>query len=117
MEDNDTDTTHEAPSFRLYVVHQDDPEQSHVADIVRNVCINVFGELGDFEIVSLADRPELAGRQAIYATPLLERLHPLPTQRFFGDLTNGERLFELLSTGARPSRASLGTDDRDGRGI
>ena len=51
-----------------------------------------LGDAADVEVVDLRERPELAERERILATPLLVRVAPEPVRRIVGDLSDLERV-------------------------
>ncbi len=57
----------------------------------RAAAADLAGE-ADVEIVDLRERPEVAERERIVATPLLVRLEPEPARRILGDLTDVARV-------------------------
>jgi len=58
------------------------------------------------EVIDLVERPELAKRAGIVATPVLVRLSPLPRRSVIGDLGDLEAVADVLELGeGRPERA------------
>ena len=51
-----------------------------------------LGDTADVEVVDLRDRPDLAERERIVATPLLVRVAPEPVRRIVGDLSDLDRV-------------------------
>ena len=47
---------------------------------------------GELEVVDLRERPEVAEKERIVATPLLVRVAPEPVRRIVGDLSDTERV-------------------------
>ncbi|MES2887758.1 MAG: circadian clock KaiB family protein [Pseudomonadota bacterium] len=55
------------------------------------------------EILNIADNVDLARQDQVIASPTLIRLSPLPQRRFIGDLSNIDRLFDMLQLAPPPS--------------
>jgi circadian clock protein KaiB len=84
-------------ALTLYLVGGTPPSERAMhalADLRR-----ALGDDVDIDIVDLRDRPELAERERILATPLLVRTMPQPTRRVIGDLSDPARV--LASLGLR----------------
>ena len=66
------------------------------------------GELGGadwrVQVVDVVERPELAERAGIVATPALVRLSPLPRRSVIGDLADFEAVADVLGLGTEPHR-------------
>jgi len=62
-------------------------------------------EGGDFEVIDVLEEPQAAENEKILATPLLIKHSPPPSQRIIGDLSDSERVLEVL-----------GISDEDGKG-
>jgi len=54
------------------------------------------------EIVDILQRPEVARRDRIIATPVLIRTHPLPVRKMVGDLSDLNRVVVALQIGPEP---------------
>ncbi|BCJ47731.1 hypothetical protein GCM10010168_20900 [Actinoplanes ianthinogenes] len=68
-------------------------EQSAAAEVnLRAVCNSRLPGRYQVEIVDTVDRPDLAERYGILATPTVIRLAPLPQLRVIGDLSDRLRL-------------------------
>lgn len=57
----------------------------------------------EYEIVDVLERPDLAERDRIFATPALVRLSPLPVRKLIGDLSDRDMVLSSLriETGVR----------------
>jgi circadian clock protein KaiB len=79
-----------APVLRLYVVGGTPPSERAVRGVER--LRRELGEDLEVEVVDLRERPEVAERERIVATPLLVRVSPEPVRRIIGDLSDLERV-------------------------
>lgn len=75
----------------LYVAGTDDQAQNAIAGL-RTLCESEFKGKCEIEIVDVIERPELAERAKILATPTLMRHLPLPTRRLVGDFSSAEMI-------------------------
>ncbi|HEV2812911.1 MAG TPA: circadian clock KaiB family protein [Solirubrobacteraceae bacterium] len=87
--------------LRLYVVGGTQASERALQSVQR--LHSALPGDAEFEVVDLRERPEVAERERIVATPLLVRLSPEPVRRIVGDLSDVDRV-----------RWSLGLPDEDG---
>jgi len=97
-------------SFRLYVAGQTERSQTALANL-RMLCESVLQGRYELEVIDATERPEMAEKQRILATPTVIRLAPLPQRRVIGDLSDHRRAALALGLGdaVRPFRQG---DDR-----
>jgi circadian clock protein KaiB len=67
---------------------------------------------GRVEVIDVFQRPELAERAGILATPVLIRVAPLPRRSIIGDLSNWKVVAEML--GLELGRGGRGTANEPG---
>ncbi|MCG6880653.1 MAG: circadian clock KaiB family protein [Deltaproteobacteria bacterium] len=53
-------------------------------------------ERGTLDIIDVLKQPQQAMEEQVLATPTLIRLLPTPVRRVIGDLSDGEKAFDLL---------------------
>jgi circadian clock protein KaiB len=86
----------EAESFRhtyvltLFVTGRSVRSERAVANL-RRICRRL-GDRCELTIVDVLERPELAEREKVLATPTVVRNRPLPRRRIIGDLSDPERV-------------------------
>ena len=51
----------------------------------------------DLEVIDLYQQPELARGEQLVAVPTLIKYHPLPQQRFVGDMTRTEQMLTQMN--------------------
>jgi circadian clock protein KaiB len=88
-------------TLKLYVVGG-----THATDRALHGLEALRRELGDdasVEVIDLRERPEIAERERILATPLLVRLEPPPVRRVAGDLSDPQRVAWTLGFRRGPS--------------
>ena len=51
----------------------------------------------NFKIIDILKHPEIAKEKNILATPLLEKIHPVPTTKIIGDLCDVENILVKLN--------------------
>ena len=56
---------------------------------VRRICDAAYGDAYDLSVIDVLDRPDLAERDRITATPTLLREFPPPVRRIVGDAGDG----------------------------
>lgn len=74
----------------LYVVGGSPPSEralNALPDLRR-----ALGGEAEVEVIDLAERPDVAERERILATPMLVRRTPPPVRRVAGDLSDAERV-------------------------
>jgi circadian clock protein KaiB len=84
-------------SLTLYLVGGTPPSERVM--LALDDLRGVLGDSAAIEVIDLRDRPDLAEREGILATPLLVRTSPLPERRVIGDLSDPTRV--LASLGLR----------------
>jgi circadian clock protein KaiB len=59
---------------------------------IRKICEEHLADRYELEIVDISRRLELAERDQIIAVPTLVRKRPLPLRRFFGDMSQADKI-------------------------
>jgi circadian clock protein KaiB len=90
----------------LFVTGQSVRSQSAIANL-RRMC-DSLGERCRLTIVDVLERPQLAEREKILATPTVIRHRPLPVRRIIGDLSDSDRVLAWLDLPPIPSIATGG---------
>ena len=80
--------------LKLYLVGGTAPSERAVLALER--LRELIDADADVEIVDLSERPDVAERERILATPLLVRTAPEPVRRVVGDLSDPERVLATL---------------------
>ena len=86
-----------APVLTLYVVGGTAPSERALSALPA--LRRVLGDGAEVEVIDLAERPEVAERERILATPMLVRRAPPPVRRIAGDLSDAERVLWTLGLG------------------
>jgi circadian clock protein KaiB len=94
-----------AYALTLYVTGQSVRSERAVANL-RRIC----GRLGArcaLTIVDVLERPELAEREKVLATPTVVRNRPLPRRRVIGDLSDERKVLLELDLPLAPNDAEV----------
>ena len=81
--------------FRLYVTGASPNSLRAIAN-TRNLCEEYFNENYELEIIDVHQQPSIAKKENIIALPLLIKKHPLPEQRFIGDMSDIEKVLKNI---------------------
>lgn len=81
--------------FRLYVVGQTPRSLTAVSNL-RVLCDNYLPGRYEIEVIDVAERPDLAEKERILATPTVIRIMPLPRFRVIGDLSDQDQVAAFL---------------------
>jgi circadian clock protein KaiB len=76
--------------LKLYVAGQSPRSQSAISNLER-ICAEELGEY-DLVIIDVLERPQLAEREKIMATPTLVKELPTPVRRIIGDLSDAGKV-------------------------
>ncbi len=79
----------------LFIVSQSKYSERAIREI-HDVCENNLKNNYILQVIDVIERPELAEKYRIIATPTLVRLHPEPPRRLIGDLSDGQKIMEVL---------------------
>jgi circadian clock protein KaiB len=79
-----------AYALTLFVTGRSTRSERAVANL-RRICARL-GSRCELTIVDVLDRPELAEREKVLATPTVIRNRPLPRRRIIGDLSDAEKV-------------------------
>lgn len=89
-------TAVERYSLRLYVAGST-PRSLLAVKNIRSICERHLAGLYDLEVIDIYQHPEAAASAQIIAAPTLIKLHPLPSRRAVGDLSNEQKVLSMLS--------------------
>lgn len=64
---------------------------------LNEICEKHFKDNYELEIIDIYQRPELAVSEQIIVIPVLVIKYPLPERRLIGDLSNVEKVLEILN--------------------
>ncbi len=81
--------------LRLYVVGQRPKSLAAIVNLKRLCESHLAGDYR-IEIIDLLDHPHLAARDQILAIPTLVRAAPEPVRKVVGDLSDSERVVQVL---------------------
>ena len=94
------------PQFQLRLfVSGKNPSHARVARGLGHVIARRFPDKCELQVVDVCQRPELAERDGVLATPTLLRVAPLPACRVVGELAACKNT--LAALGLRPGDTSL----------
>lgn len=79
---------------------------------VERLRMELEGGGSSVEVIDVIERPEVAERAGILATPVLIRLAPLPRRSMIGDLSDWKVVAEVLELGL--GSAAGGTENKRG---
>lgn len=86
--------------LRLYIAGASRLSQETVARI-RSLCDSYLRDRYAFEVIDVFERPDLAERDKIIATPTLIRATPPPVRKIVGNLSDEEKLLAGLDLAGR----------------
>lgn len=89
-----TERKQEKYVLRLYVSGLTVRSMQSIAALTA-LCEQLVPGRYDLEVVNLAEHPELAELEQIFATPTLVKELPPPVQRLVGDLTQPDRVIVM----------------------
>ncbi len=84
--------------IKLYVSGET-PRSKKAIEAIEDVCDQELKGRVTLEVIDVLDRPDLAEKEAVFATPTLIKKLPEPIKRLIGDLSNKEKVLlglELL---------------------
>lgn len=81
--------------FKLFIAGSS-PRSDIAIGNLRRICDGMVGTDCEIEIIDALDRPELAEREKVLATPTLIKEHPAPRRRVTGDLSDIEKVIQML---------------------
>ncbi len=82
--------------LRLYIVGQSPKSQAAIYNLQQFVGEHISDRC-HIEITDVLVNPELAISDNIIATPTLVRRHPLPMRKIIGDLSDANKVLQILS--------------------
>jgi circadian clock protein KaiB len=83
-------------SLRLYIAGHTTRSQCAIANL-RRICEEHLGGRYDLDVIDVLERPDLAERDRILATPTLIKDLPPPCRRVVGDLADTDRVVAGLN--------------------
>lgn len=81
--------------LKLYITGQTARSERAITNL-RHICRAALGNNYELVIIDILERPQLAEKEKILATPTLIRESPLPVRRVIGDLSDKEKLLLAL---------------------
>lgn len=81
---------------------------------LRRICEQAFAGRCEVDIIDVTERPDVAEKAKIVATPTLVRRHPPPVRKIIGDLSDTKRV--LLALGIVGERGSVHGSPKEGAG-
>jgi len=95
----ENDTTHDKNAvtfaFRLYVTGGSAHSTAAITNATRLFNATLQGRY-TLEIVDISQQPERAVTDQIVAVPTLVKTHPQPRRRVIGDLSNNQKVIDVL---------------------
>lgn len=82
-------------SLRLFVTGATPNSLRAVANI-KAICEKHFAGRYQLEIIDVYKHKDLAEQEQIVALPMLVKMFPLPTRKLIGDLSNTQKVLEVL---------------------
>lgn len=83
-------------TLRLYVADRS-PQSIRAFRLLKNACEEHLSGRYRIEVIDVLMHPEVARSDQIVALPTLVRRSPKPVRTGIGDLTNTERLLDMLN--------------------
>jgi circadian clock protein KaiB len=81
--------------LRLYVAAASPNSLRAIANS-KQICETYFPNNHQIEIIDIYQKPVIARDENIIALPLLVRKHPLPEKRLIGDLSDSEKVLNVI---------------------
>lgn len=81
--------------LKLYVTGRTPRSEAAIANL-QHICNERLAGKFAMEIIDVLERPELAERERIIATPTLVKQLPPPVRRVIGDLSETEQVMSAL---------------------
>ena len=78
-------------ALRLYVTGKAPRSEQAIADLHR-ICEEEFAGQYKLDIIDVLERPQLAEKEKILATPTVVKQLPPPLRRIIGDLSDKEKV-------------------------
>src|SRR5688572_7613201 len=82
-------------TFKLYIAGQNWKSDLAIKNL-RSICAEKLGDNYELVVIDVIERPELAEKARILATPTLVKEQPPPMRRIVGDLSNQEAVVKGL---------------------
>ncbi len=86
--------------FKLYVVGRT-PKSVDVIEGLVQLLKDALNSYYHLDVIDVIESPELAEKDGILATPVLEKVAPVPVRKIVGDLSDRERVLLVLGLTAQ----------------
>ena len=86
--------------FKLYVVGRT-PKSVDVIEELVQLLEDALNSYYHLDVIDVIESPELAEKDGILATPVLEKVAPVPVRKIVGDLSDRERVLLVLGLTAQ----------------
>ena len=84
--------------LRLYVTRQS-PNSTKALANIQKLLQEVVPNRYQLDVIDVLNEPALAEQDGIIASPTLVKRHPPPLRRIIGDLSDQEKVLEVLEMG------------------
>ncbi len=84
--------------LRLYVTHQS-PNSTKALANIQKLLQEVVPNRYQLDVIDVLNEPALAEQDGIIASPTLVKRHPPPLRRIIGDLSDRDKVLEVLEMG------------------
>ncbi len=84
--------------LRLYVTRQS-PNSTKALANIQKLLQEVVPNRYQLDVIDVLNEPALAEQDGIIASPTLVKRHPPPLRRIIGDLSDQEKVLEVLERG------------------
>lgn len=82
--------------FKLYITGATYHSMQAVKNF-KNICDSYLENKYELDIIDVYQQPILAKENQIIAAPTLIKIHPLPIRRIIGDMSDTEKILNILS--------------------
>jgi len=90
--------------IKLYVSGET-PRSKKTIAAIEKICKEDLKDKAKLEVIDVLDRPDLAQKETVFATPTLIKKLPAPIKRLIGDLTNTDKVLLGLELLVKESEA------------
>lgn len=82
--------------FKLYITGATHHSMQAVKNF-KNICDSYLENKYELDIIDVYQQPNLAKEKQIIAAPTLIKIHPLPIRRIIGDMSDTDKILNILS--------------------
>ena len=82
--------------IRIYISGRT-KKSANIIDNLRKLLNSELEDQYSLEIIDVLEKPELAVRDKVLATPTLAKVSPLPLRRIIGDISDKEKILTWLN--------------------